>query len=79
MHPALACILTLALLCVTSLAFFLFLIYMCDIIEAVDAKKINYTFNYGDPPSLSRAVTKTTLAFLAWFFFMSIFIIGVVR
>ena len=76
MHPAVACIMTLALLCVTSIAFFLFMVCVCDIIEAIDAKKLNYTFNYGDPPSLSRAVTKTTLAFLAWFLFMSVLLIG---
>ena len=79
MHPALACVITLALLCVTAASFFLFLVFTCDITEAMDAKKINYTFYYGDPPSLSRAVVKTSLAFGSWSFFMSILLIGATK
>jgi uncharacterized BrkB/YihY/UPF0761 family membrane protein len=79
MHPALACAITLLVICLASWSFFMLIWSSANIVEAMEAKKVNPAYwkhHFGEIPSLKTAVIQTILFFIGWFFFMCILLIG---
>jgi uncharacterized BrkB/YihY/UPF0761 family membrane protein len=81
MHPALACAITLLVICLASWSFFMLIWSSANIVEAMEARKVNPAYwkhHFGEIPSLKTAVIQTILFFIGWFFCMCVLLIGAI-